>query len=164
MNGTATTYSSATATGYSAHTSSTTAATRRWGLPGATSTSPRSVGKRFGKTRQRVTLRLRRTSGGTGMTTTTQGPRLTRSGSRCPTREKPPSESPTQRRKRAKELLLHGKVIQRCHVGGRRRIADCQPRGSSSTNRRRAGGLLRPPQAKARHLPPIAGACDCLSP
>ena len=52
-----------------------------------------------------------------------QGPRLTRSGSRCPTREKPPSENPTQRRKRAKELLLHWKVIQRCHIGGRRRIA-----------------------------------------
>src|SRR6202030_2457073 len=97
--------------------------TRRWGLLGATSTSPPSAGRRFGKTRQRTTPRLRRTSGGTGMTTTTQGPRLTRSGSRCPTREKPPSESPTQRRKRARELLLHWKVIQRCHIGSRRRIA-----------------------------------------
>jgi len=42
MNGTATTSSSAIATRCSAHTSSTTAATRRWGLPGATSTSRRS--------------------------------------------------------------------------------------------------------------------------
>src|ERR1700678_586753 len=48
-----------------------------------------------------------------------------------------------------------------------------QPHGAStglsttqggSTNRGRAGGLLRPPSAKARHLPPIAEACDCLSP
>jgi hypothetical protein len=38
--GTATTCSSATATGSIAPTSSTAAATRRWGRPGATSTSP----------------------------------------------------------------------------------------------------------------------------
>src|SRR5258708_11270031 len=97
MNGTATTCSSATASGCSAHTSSTTAATRRWGPPGATSTSRRSAVRRLGRTRQRVTPRPRRTSGGTGTTTTTPRPRLIRSGSRCPTLEKPPSESATQR-------------------------------------------------------------------
>src|ERR1700681_2429588 len=103
MNGTATTCSSATASGCSAHTSSTAAATRRWGPPGATSTSRRSAVRRLGRTRQGVTPRPRRTSGGTGTTTTPPRPRLTGSGSRCPTREKPPSESATQRRKRAKE-------------------------------------------------------------
>ena len=65
----------------SAHTSSTTAATRRWGAPGATSTSRRSAVRRLGRTRRRVTPRPRRTSGGTGTTTTTPRPRLTRSGS-----------------------------------------------------------------------------------
>src|SRR6266581_4726853 len=74
MNGTATTCSSATASGCSAHTSSTAAATRRWGPPGATSTSRRSAVRRLG-TRQRVTPRPRRTSGGTGTTTTTPRPR-----------------------------------------------------------------------------------------
>jgi len=81
MNGTATTCSSATVTRCSAHTSSTAAATRRWGAPGATSTSRRSGVRRPGRTRQRVTPRPRRTSGGTGTTTTTPSPRLTRSGS-----------------------------------------------------------------------------------
>ena len=38
----------------------------------------------------------RHTSGGTGTTTTTPRPHLTRSGSRCPTPEKPPSESTTK--------------------------------------------------------------------
>jgi predicted dithiol-disulfide oxidoreductase (DUF899 family) len=91
----ATTCSSATASGCSAHTSSTAAATRRWGPPGATSTSRRSAVRRLGRTRQRVTPRPRRTSGGTGTTTTTPRPRLTGCGSRCPTLEKPPSESAT---------------------------------------------------------------------
>ena len=45
------------------------------------------------ETRLRDTPRPRRTSGGTGTTTTTAKPRLTRSGSRYPTLEKPPSES-----------------------------------------------------------------------
>ena len=44
-------------------------------------------------TRRRATRRRRRTSGGTGTTTTTLRPFLTRSGSRRPTLEKPPSES-----------------------------------------------------------------------
>ncbi len=57
------------------------AATRRWGPPGATSTSRRSAVRRLGRTRPRVTPRPRRTSGGTGTTTTTPRPRLTRSGS-----------------------------------------------------------------------------------
>src|SRR5439155_18570554 len=43
MNGTATTCSSAMASGCSAHTSSTTAAMRRWGPRGAASTSRRSA-------------------------------------------------------------------------------------------------------------------------
>ena len=49
MNGTATTCSSATASGCSAHTSSTTAATRPWEAPGATSTSLRSAVRRSGR-------------------------------------------------------------------------------------------------------------------
>src|SRR6267378_3708394 len=114
MNGTATTCSSATAIGCSAHTSSTAAATRRWGPPGATSTSRRSVVRRPGRTRQRVTPRPRRTSGGTGTTTTRPRPRLTRSGSRCPTLEKPPSKSATQGRKRAKE----GRPLRRLRAAG----------------------------------------------
>ncbi len=47
-----------------------TAATRRWGAPGATSTSPRSDARRSGRTRRRATPRPRRTSGGTGTTNT----------------------------------------------------------------------------------------------
>jgi len=97
-------YSSATATGCSAHTSSTAAATRRWGAPGTTSTSRRSAVRRPGRTRQRVILKLRRTSGGTGMTTTTRSPRLTRSGSISQaTLKEPPPEGAPKRRKRAKE-------------------------------------------------------------
>jgi hypothetical protein len=46
-------------------------------------------------TRRRVTRRPRRTSGGTGTTTTPPRPHLTRSGSRCPTLEKQPFESAT---------------------------------------------------------------------
>src|SRR6266567_1257511 len=88
-------HSSATVSGCSGHTSSTTVATRQWGPLGATSISRRSAVRRLGKTRQRVTRRPRRTSGGTGTTTTTPRPHLTRSGSRCPTLEKPPFESPT---------------------------------------------------------------------
>jgi predicted dithiol-disulfide oxidoreductase (DUF899 family) len=99
----ATTCSSATASGCSGHTSSTPVATKRWGLSGVTSTSRRSAVRRLGRTRQRVTPRPRRISGGTGTTATTPRPRLIRSGSRWPTLEKPPSENATQRRKRAKE-------------------------------------------------------------
>src|SRR6185437_15841988 len=44
----------------------------------------------------KVTPRARRTSGGTGTTTMMPRPRLTRSGSRCPTQEKPPSARTTQ--------------------------------------------------------------------
>ena len=58
-----------------------------------------SAARRSGRIRPRAIPRRRRTSGGTGTTTTTPRPRLTRSGSRCPTLEKPPSESATQRRK-----------------------------------------------------------------
>src|SRR6476619_6015833 len=95
MNGTATTCSSATETRCSAPTSSTTAATRPWGPPGVTSTSRRSAVRRLGRIRQKVIRRPRLTSGGTGTTTTTPRPRLARSGSRCPTLEKLPFESPT---------------------------------------------------------------------
>ena len=56
----------------SAPTSSTAAATRRWGAPGATSTSLRSGARRSGRTRRRATRRPRLTSGGSG-TTNTQG-------------------------------------------------------------------------------------------
>ena len=83
----------------SAHTSSTTAATRRWGPPGATSTSRRSAVRRLGRTRRRVIPRPRRTSGGTGTTTTKPRPRLTRSGSRCHRPQGAAPESATQRRK-----------------------------------------------------------------
>ena len=55
----------------SAPTSSTTAATRRWGAPGATSTSPRSGARRNGRTHPTDTPRPRRTSGGTGTTNET---------------------------------------------------------------------------------------------
>ena len=51
-------------------TSSTTAATRRWAAPGATSTSPHSGGRRSGRTRRRATPRPRPTSGGTATTST----------------------------------------------------------------------------------------------
>jgi alkanesulfonate monooxygenase SsuD/methylene tetrahydromethanopterin reductase-like flavin-dependent oxidoreductase (luciferase family) len=43
-------------------------ATRRWGAPGATSTSLRWGAKRSGRTRRRATPRPRRTSGGSGTT------------------------------------------------------------------------------------------------
>ncbi len=65
----------------SAPTSSTTAATRRWAAPGATSTARRSAVRRPGRTRPKVIPRPRRTSGGTGTTTMTPRPRPTRSGS-----------------------------------------------------------------------------------
>ena len=44
------------------------AATSRWAAPGTTSTSPRSVGRRSGRTRPRATRRTSRTSGGSGTT------------------------------------------------------------------------------------------------
>src|SRR5580700_6390215 len=100
----ATTCFSATATRCSAHTSSTAEATRRWGPPGAISTSRRSAVRRLGRTRRRVTLRPKRTSGGTGTTTTTPSQRLTRSGwIYSPILRGPPSEGAKKRRKRAKE-------------------------------------------------------------
>src|SRR5262249_929775 len=59
---------------------------------------------RFGKTRQRVIPRPSRTSGGTGTTTTTPSPRLTRSGSISSlTLKEPLPEGARKRRKRAKE-------------------------------------------------------------
>ena len=51
------------------------------GTTWTTSTSRRSAVRRLGRTRQRVIPRPRHTSGGTGTTTTTPMPRLTRSGS-----------------------------------------------------------------------------------
>src|SRR4051794_24677747 len=62
--------SCATATRSSAPTSSTTAATRGWARPGATSTSPRWAARRSGRTRPTATRRPRRTSGGTCTTST----------------------------------------------------------------------------------------------
>src|SRR5262245_22889370 len=70
MSGTARTHSYATATAYSAPTSSTAAVTSRWGTLGTTSTSLPSGVRRSGKTRRRATVRRRRTSGGTGTTST----------------------------------------------------------------------------------------------
>ena len=58
--GTAQTPSSATATRYSAHISSTTEATSRWGARGTTSTSRRSDVRRSGRTRRRATHIRRR--------------------------------------------------------------------------------------------------------
>ncbi len=55
-------------------TSSIVAATRPWGVPGATSISRRSGAKRSGRTRRRAIRRRRPTSGGT-TTTRTQGAR-----------------------------------------------------------------------------------------
>src|SRR5918996_281153 len=69
--GTARSPSSARATGSSARTSSTRAATRRWAAPGATSTSPRSAARRSGRTRPTATRRPRPTGGGTSTTSTT---------------------------------------------------------------------------------------------
>src|SRR6266478_4826162 len=71
-NGTGRTRSSATATMCSALISSTTAATRRWGAPGATSILLRSGARRNGRTRRMATRRLRRTSGGSGTTNQTR--------------------------------------------------------------------------------------------
>src|SRR5579871_2382907 len=76
----ATMCSFATAKGCFAHTSSTPAVTRRWGLPGATSTSRRLDVRKLGRTRRRVTRRPRHTNGGTGTTTTMLRLRRTRSG------------------------------------------------------------------------------------
>jgi predicted dithiol-disulfide oxidoreductase (DUF899 family) len=83
--GTAIMCSSVTATGCSVHILSTAAATRRWGPPGVTSTSPRLAVRKLGRILQKVTPKRRRISGGIGMTTTTPRLRLTRNGSRCPT-------------------------------------------------------------------------------
>jgi hypothetical protein len=65
----------------------------------------RSAVRRPGRTRRRVIPRPHRTSGGTGTTTTAPRPRRTPSGSRCPTLEKPPSESMTQTRRRAEDNI-----------------------------------------------------------
>src|SRR5687768_1570465 len=72
---TAPTHSSATMTATcTARTSSTTGATRRWGAPGATSTSPRSGVRRSGRTHPRDGRRPRRTSGGGTTTRLTRRP------------------------------------------------------------------------------------------
>src|SRR5580700_616219 len=74
--GMARTRSSATATRCSAPTSSITVATRRWAAPGATWTSPRSGGRRSGRTRPTAIPRSRRTPGGGGTTPTTMPPEV----------------------------------------------------------------------------------------
>jgi hypothetical protein len=74
---------------------------------GATSTSRRLAVRRLGRTRRRATPRPRRTSGGTGTTTTIARARLTRSGSRCPTLEKPPFESAIRRQMPNRPLSVH---------------------------------------------------------
>ena len=57
----------------------------------------RLAGRRPGKTRRRDILRPRPTNGGTGTTIMKRRPRPTRNGSRCPTREKPPSGNKKQK-------------------------------------------------------------------
>src|SRR6516162_6851552 len=104
MNGTATTCSSETATRSSAHISSIAAATRPWGPSGAISTSRRLAGRRLGRTRQKVIPKRRRTSGGTGMTTTEPSPALTPSGLIfLPTPQVLPLEGARKKRRRVKE-------------------------------------------------------------
>ena len=66
--GTAPTHSSAMANGYFAPISSTTAETRLWAPPGATSTCRRSGARRNGRTRRRATPRPRPTGGGVSTT------------------------------------------------------------------------------------------------
>ena len=63
------------ATGSSAPTSSTAAATRPWAAPGATSTWPRLGARRSGRTLRRASRRRRRISGGTTTTRTATGDR-----------------------------------------------------------------------------------------
>ena len=72
--------SSATATGFSAPTSSIAAATSRWAAPGIISTSRRSAGRRCGRICPKAIRRPRPTSGGTGTTATSKAPRPTRVG------------------------------------------------------------------------------------
>src|SRR5262249_14278004 len=59
----------------------------------------------WGRARQRFPPTPGRISGGTGTTTMTPRPRLTGSGSRCPTLEKPPSDSATQNDRGPSRLL-----------------------------------------------------------
>ena len=76
---------------FSAPTSSTTAATSRWGAPGIISTSRRSGARRSGRILPKAIRKPRPTSGGTGTTATSKAPRPTRGGSRCRTPERPRS-------------------------------------------------------------------------
>src|SRR6202044_2811354 len=69
-NGTGRTRSSGTVTACSAPTSSTIGVTRRWGAPGATSTSPHWDARRSGRTRRTDTPERRPTRGGDGTTRT----------------------------------------------------------------------------------------------
>ena len=85
--GTGRTPSSAPTTGSSVPTSSTPAATKAWAPPGASSTSPRSDGRRSGRTRPKDTRRPTRTSGGTTTATTRRTLRDRRNSG---TRRRPP--------------------------------------------------------------------------
>src|ERR1700684_3530979 len=80
MNGMDTTCFTATAIVCFAHTSSTTAATKRWGAHGTTSTLRRSAVRKVGRILPKDTRRRRHTSGGTGTTIMTPRRLLTRSG------------------------------------------------------------------------------------
>ena len=60
--------------------------------------------RRLGRIRQRAIPRPSRTNGGTGMTTTTPRPRLTRSGSIYWPTQVRPIKSASQKRKRAREV------------------------------------------------------------
>src|SRR5439155_355663 len=64
----------ATATACSAPTSSTIAATSRWGTPGTIVTLLRAGVRKSGRIRRRAIPRPRRTSGGSGTTSQTRNP------------------------------------------------------------------------------------------
>ena len=85
----------------------------------------------------------RRTSGGTGTTTTTPRPRLTRSGSiSSPTLKEPPPEGATKRRKRAKDsLTVEGHPVmpnRRPRANRGRRIRSSNDRGRLHLTRQRS--------------------------
>ena len=102
--GTAPTRSSATATRCTAPTSSTPAATSRWATPGTTSTSPRSVVRRSGRTRPRATRRTRRTRGGSGTTS--------------PGRGTPPRRRAARDREGVRPRARAGRRVPVAHIAG----------------------------------------------
>ena len=124
MSGTARTRSSATATAYSAPTSSIIAATSRWGIPGTTSTSLRLGVRRSGRNRRRATLRRRRMSGGIGTTSTATTKRPPRSSNRFAGAAQPATPRDRSRHKRADrgtESNVRTKGNKQCRAVGERK-------------------------------------------